>query len=273
MKILFRPLSAAILLAALMGPLRVFAATEAEAAAGRSLVKRYADAIVTIELVVVVKTGGERGSQSREVKREANGTVISANGLTVTSLALIDPRAGSAARGGGDAPETEFKEVKLLLTDNTEVPASVVLKDGDLDLAFVAPDPDAAGKREFSYVKLDEPAEAGVLDTYFDVTRVSKALQRTPVVQLSTLVGIVEKPRRLFLASEQSIGGPLFDAQGRLLGISLVYSAGGRQVGAVILPAADVADIAKQAAAVKPQPPEKPADGDVKPPADEPKAP
>lgn len=277
MKLPLRPLFAAMALLPLAEPARAAttAATEAEAVAGRNLVKRYADAIVSVEMVVVVKIGGDRGSQSREVKLEANGTVISPGGLTVTSLALIDPRArsGGGRGGGGDAPETEFKEVKLRLADNSEVPARVVLKDADLDLAFIAPESEtAAGGRQFPYVKLEEAAEATVLGTYFEVTRVPKTLQRVPIVQMSTVVGIIEKPRRFILVSEQTVGCPVFDEQGRVLGLSLVYSSGGRQVSPVVLPAADVADMAKQAAAVKLDPLEKPVTDDAKPP-EEPKTP
>jgi len=65
----------------------------------------------------------------------------------VTSLAEVDPQtqfdAMRAAGGGRAAPElvgADFKEVKLRLADGKEVPARFVLKDGDLDLAFMAPD-------------------------------------------------------------------------------------------------------------------------------------
>ncbi|HWA09822.1 MAG TPA: trypsin-like peptidase domain-containing protein [Opitutaceae bacterium] len=265
MKSIPRLFPAAAALLVLAGPVRAatLPATEADAAAGRELVKRYADAIVSIEMVVVVKTGGDRGSQSREVKRDANGTMISPTGLTVTSLALIDPRAGgnTGGRGGGDAPETEFKEVKLRLADNSEIPARVVLKDADLDLAFIAPESEAAAAgHTFSCVKLDDPAEAKVLGTYFEITRLPKTMQRVPIVQASSVLGVIEKPRRFILVSEQTLGCPVFDPQGRVLGLAFVYSSGGRQVGVVLLPAADLADAAKQAAAVKLDPPEKPAE-------------
>ena len=58
--------------------------SEAESAAGRALVKRYADAIVSVELVVTIKLkSGEREMPPREQRVEVNGTVLSADGLTV----------------------------------------------------------------------------------------------------------------------------------------------------------------------------------------------
>lgn len=257
---------------ALLAPLpsRVAAATEAEAATGRALVKRYADTIVSVELVVVVKTGGERGSQSREVKRETNGTMIAGNGLTVTSLSLIDPRAAAGGRAA-EGPETEFKEVKLRLADNSEVAAQVILKDSDLDLAFIAPESAAAAAgHTFAFVRLEEAAEATVLGNYYEITRMPKTLQRTPIVQMSTVVGMIERPRRFVLVTEQTPGCPVFDAQGKVLGISVYYSSGGRQVANMILPAGDVADMAKQAMLAKPDNPGKAAAAELAP-AEQPK--
>ena len=54
----------------------VMAVPEADAAAGRELVKRYADAIVSVELVVTIKAkvgGQERPPQEQRI--EVNGTV------------------------------------------------------------------------------------------------------------------------------------------------------------------------------------------------------
>lgn len=245
-----------------LGATAVFAAPAAEADAGRALVKRHADAIVGVELVVTVKmkvNGQEMPPRDQPV--EVNGTVITANGLTVTSLAGVDPRvmfeAARAMQGGGQrGPElvsADFKEVKLRLADGKEVPAKFVLKDADLDLAFMAPETDEPG-RTFPHVNLAEAADGAVLARYFFVARASKALQRVPIIRSTELVGIVEKPRKLFLVADQSVGSPVFDAAGRTLGIFLQHFASGRPSGVVVLPAADIADMAKQAAAVQAAP-------------------
>lgn len=88
-----------------------------------------------------------------------------------------------------------------------------------------------------------------LLGTFYYVARASKALQRVPLVRSSEVMGVVEKPRRLYLLSEQAAGSPMFDGSGRLLGISLQHFANGRPTGTVVLPAGDIADIARQAAA------------------------
>jgi S1-C subfamily serine protease len=231
------------------------AAPPADAEAGRALVKRYADAIVGVELVVTLRVKfGEREQAPQERRIEVNGTVISPSGLTVTTLAAVDPQVQfdamrSSPQGGGRMPElvgTDFKEVKLRLADGREVPARFVLKDADLDLAFMAPETPEAGK-EYAHVKLDDAAEGMVLGNYFYVARAPKTLQRVPIVRATEVTGIVERPRRFFLLTEQTPGTPVFEPQGRVLGISLQHFANGRSSGLVLLPAADIADMARQA--------------------------
>lgn len=245
----------------------LYAAPEADAAAGRALAKRHADAIVGVELVVTVKLkAGEREMAPQERRVEVNGTVISPTGLVVTTLAAVDPQATQemmrgGAGGGGRGAEivsSEFKEVKLRTADGKEIPARFVLKDADLDLAFMAPEPGTEGaSREFSYIKLDDAVEGTQLSTFFSLSRAPKALQRIPIIRSTEITGIIEKPRRFYLLTDQSVAAPIFNAQGKILGITLVSSANGIQV-LVVRPAADIADMAKQAAEAQNKPVEPP---------------
>src|SRR6188768_2213031 len=89
------------------------ALTEAEAEAGRTLLKRYADVVVGVEMVVMLKgMQGDKPLPPREQKREVNGTFVNANGLTVLSLGSVDPRVGlpPAMLAQIRLDEPEFKE-------------------------------------------------------------------------------------------------------------------------------------------------------------------
>ena len=263
-----------LLLALAAGPLPLRALTDSEATAGRAVVKRYADSIISVNLVITLNiTVGDRTMPPQEVRREVNGTVVSPSGLTVTSLSLIDPRAATmaslrAGAGGRNVQmsDTQFKEVKLRLPDGTEIAARVVLKDADTDLAFIAPDPTAAAGRIFPSVDLQSAAEAQVLNTYFDVLRASRELQRVPLVTATTVTGIVERPRRFYLVTAEAAGTPIFDEAGAVLGLCVQHMNAGRATGFVVLPSSQVAEIAKQAAAeaAKPAPEPAPAADDTK---------
>jgi hypothetical protein len=251
--------SSALMAGLLVAVLPAQAAADKDAAAGRALMQRYADAIVSVELVVTLKLKqGDRELPAREQRVDINGTVISPGGLTVTSLAAVDPQTSlEAMRSGPPGFRTElvgadFKEVKLRLADGQEIPARFVLKDADLDLAFMAPTPDAPGaQRPFPHVDLAKEVEGAVLGRYFFVGRAAKTLQRVPIVRATEVIGIVERPRRLYLVSNQSMGTPVFDLNGRVLGISLQHFASGRSSGLIVLPAGDIADMAKQAVAAQ----------------------
>lgn len=247
-----RPYFAAALLA-VMAPFSSVHAAGTDAANGRQLVSRYADAIVGIELVVTLRLKmGDREAPPREQRIEVNGTVISKDGLTVTTLGAVDPQATLQAMGsgsGGRGPEivgSDFKEVKLRLADGRELPARFVLKDADLDLAFMAPEtPDAS--REFAHVKLEESVEGGLLEDFYFLARAPKTLQRVPLLRKIQVIGVVERPRRFYLMSEQAPGSPVFSADGRVLGITLQHFTNGTRAGFVVLPSADIAEMAKQA--------------------------
>jgi hypothetical protein len=252
---------------------RLSAVTDAEAATGRALVKEYADSIISVEVVATLRmTVNGHALPPRENKIEENGTVISPTGLTVSILTAIDPHdameaAVRNAPGLGsqkvEIGDTEFKDVKLRLANNTEVPAVIVLKDPDLNLVFVAPQSDATAQpRKFPYVSLDKSTVGELLGNYFYVNRAPKSLQRVPIIRLTSVTAIVEKPRRMYLLSEIAPGIPIYDASGLVLGLATPYLENGRASGhIVVLTAADVAELATQAAAVKPEDGEEKQDG------------
>src|SRR5580658_3165263 len=94
---------AAFAFLALSAPLlRLSALPPEEAAAGRKIARRCADAIVNVEVVARVTISiGTHSTPPREGRFETNGTVVTPEGLTLTSLAQIDPRgaAESAVHG------------------------------------------------------------------------------------------------------------------------------------------------------------------------------
>lgn len=240
-----------VALAAFVGAAAAQAATKEEAAAGRDVMTRFADTVVGVELVLSLRVKvGDREQPPREQRVEVSGTVISPDGLTVTTLAAVDPQATMQAMGGGgrgaEIVGSDFKEVKLRLADGREVPARFVLKDADLDLAFMAPETSEAA-RTFPHVDLADAASGAVLDTYFYVARAPKTLQRVPLVRKTEVLGIVERPRRFYLLTDQLPGTPIFDPTGKVLGVTVQHFANGNRTGFVVLPAEDIADMAKQA--------------------------
>lgn len=249
------PCLAAALIACLAPQPSLFAdtnpATPEMAATGRQLLKARVDAIIGIELVVTAKvTTRNQSPVSRETKREVNGTVISPEGLTVISLSSIDPRGLLPSTiTGMRVEDPEYKEVKLRLTDGSEIPSRIVLQDSDLDLAFIAPNKDALMGRTFVYVNLAEASDAMILDNGFEILRAGKTQQRTPLIRVSAVQGIIRKPRHYYLMTDNAPGCPTFDPTGRIIGLSVRHMTNGSPGNLILLPATDIAEMAKQAAA------------------------
>jgi S1-C subfamily serine protease len=239
-------------------PLQTSALPESDAAMGRLIARRFADAVVAIKGTAVVKiTMDDRTLPPTEQKFDVNGTIITPAGLTVTSLNAIDPRAlfetnrAQMSPGGQKITlgKTEFKGIKLHLGDGTEIPVKIVWKDVDLDLALLLPEGPAGGNgRTFTYVNLNEAPEAArLLGDYFQLSRAAEVLQRVVLLRVSSITGIIERPRRRFLVSTDAfpdtVGCPVFDSQGKVLGINVRLMENGLPKASLVFPSADLAAV------------------------------
>ena len=249
----------------LVAATEVRALPDAEAAAGRLIFRKYADAVVVVKLTIVFRIKmGERVMPPSENKLDVNGTLIEPSGLTVTALSAIDPNViYDAVRSKINVPSTvpveqgptEVKNLRLQLGDGTELPVRIVWKDSARDLALLFPeDASAASKHTFTWVNLNEGPEAAMLlGNYYHLSRLFEAMQRIAIIRPCTITSIIERPRRLLLVSTDmfadTLGCPVFDAQGRVLGICLHQMVDGAIRGFVVMPAADIAEIVALAAA------------------------
>lgn len=248
-------LAAAVLLAAPFvtaaeGPLRERALAIASTQKDSVL---FMSAVVEIEL-----TAGDNPVKKEERKIELLGTVIGADGLIVVPLStldvasMIDGRTMNGPQGPVKiAAKGTTKEVKILMPDGTEVPGKVAFKDPDLDLAFIRPEKSANVK--LTAVDIANNAPMTVLDDVIVLGRLGKDLNRESVVMTNEVVSIIRKPRTFGKLGSQALGMPVFNKDGKFLGIGINrFSAkgDGESQGAmpscVVLPAADLAESAAQ---------------------------
>jgi hypothetical protein len=270
-----RGVAAAGLVLALAGAPGAAAAADLRETA-RGLLDRHAGAIVTVKLVLkrrMVVQGQERGSS--ETQAEILGTVISPAGLTLVADSDSNPFGMFAGDGDGPKVDTDTSDVKILLPDGREIPSRFVLRDRDLDLAFVMPE---AADEKLPYVDL-ETAAAPVpkpLDDLIFLYRAAKNLNREACVRTAPVLTVVRKPRTFILSDWMSslgaLGGPAFDGQGGLVGFVVLRRSPGAAAEArargpirgafdmitpVVLTLADVKTVADEArkAAAKPAQP------------------
>jgi hypothetical protein len=241
------------------------------AESGRRVLAKHQDAVVTVKLVVSYSmTFGARDQQS-ESKTEAVGTIIDPAGLTVISLTAIDPSAMMKARMRSQTTElkidSQVKDAKITLADGTEIPAEVVLRDKDLDLAYVLPTEKPA--KPLPALDLAHAAKPQVLDEVICLNRLGKVANRVAAVSVERVDALVDRPRPFYVLAaggSSGIGSPVFTVSGVPIGIILIRNApaeseaniasifsgtGGLGFMPVVVPAADILEDSKQALEAK----------------------
>src|SRR5579864_96967 len=151
---------------------------------GREVFKNNRHCVVTVQIVVKSKFSmGGMGGQANESRQDVTGTLIDASGLTVLSLAATDPgqmmQNVMSSMNDDESKfkfETELSDVKILMEDGSEVPAEVVLRDRDLDLAFVRPKTKLSSP--VTALDLSKSGKVDMLDQVIALNRLGNAAGR-----------------------------------------------------------------------------------------------
>jgi S1-C subfamily serine protease len=155
-----------------------------------------------------------------------------------------------------------LSDVKILLEDGTEVPAEVVLRDKDFDLAFVRPKAKLAA--QLSPLDLNKSGKVDVLDQVIALNRLGSAAGRAYAASVERIAAVVDRPRLFYVPETSltttSLGAPAFTLDGKLVGLFVMRSLKGKSGGGamammgmqsgnitgIILPAEDIQKAAKQ---------------------------
>ncbi|MEN6520456.1 MAG: serine protease [Armatimonadota bacterium] len=277
-------LLAFMLLTLILGPAVI--STADDTTSGREIASNYGPAIVKVQIVLKLSMSYMGSGDSQEQKIEATGTVVDPSGLTVISMSSTDP-ADIIQSVYGDTEEMQIKsevtDVKIRLVDGTELPGKIVLRDKDLDLAFIRPVKKPSAP--LPYLDIKNNCKLDVLDQTVLVTRLGKVANRVISASIGRIEASVEKPRKFYTIrlnsnSSSVLGSPVFSMDGRVLGIVLLRVMQGQSkeslmsggmsespIIPVIIPAEDIVPIAAQAPVDAPKPSVKPASAPAKAPA------
>ncbi|MCF7675515.1 MAG: serine protease [Akkermansiaceae bacterium] len=218
------------------------------------------ESIVQLSATVEIEiTAGEMPTKKEEKKLEVIGTVLNKDGLIVVPLSTLDVASAVDGRTVNTqagplklAAKCNTKEVKIIMADGTEVPAKVVFKDADLDLAFVRPEKPEG----LTFVPVDTANNAplGMLHDLVVLGRLGKDLNREPVIMTAEVIAMITKPRTFARIGAPCLGLPVFNSEGKFVGIGInrfspksdemTTGAGATNV---VLPAEDVIEAAAQA--------------------------
>lgn len=219
----------------------------------RNLLQKKSDCVTWVSVTVRIEvSAGGRSFPPSERKLEALGTVLAQDGLIVLSLNQVDPTDTilSRMRTPGDI-NVNYTEVLILRPDGSEIKADFLLKDADLDLAFIRPqtmDSDSDNSLSFQNVQFD-PANIPTiqaLDEVVSLGKLGRNLYRKSILQRGWVNAVIDKPRDYFVVENVTPGTPVFDKSGIWIGITAFRKEGGKPSGVITVPAKDVMEIAEQ---------------------------
>jgi hypothetical protein len=240
------------------------------AAKGRDIFNQDQHAVVTVQVVLKMSYSGT--SRSSETRQEVTGTVADPSGLTVLALSAVDPsemyQRMMAEQSSQYKLDAEVTDVKILLTDGTELPAEIVLRDKDLDLAFIRPKTKPASP--MPAVDFAKSAPAQLLDEVITLTRLNSAAGRAYAASVERISAVVQKPRTFYIPdstmTSTALGSPAFALDGKIVGLLVMRAVNAKGGGnrnyrdnmtSIILPAEDILKAAKQAPEAKGDPDKK----------------
>jgi len=227
----------------------------------RKIVEKYGSAVVTVDIVVDAKMTYDGQTEKSERKHSTTATIIDPSGLAVTSLLQVSPDSYMDPNDKADGYSYSFvtKDCRITTADGDEIPADVVLRDKDLDLAFIRPK--AKPDKPLAYLDMTNSSMPQLLDQIMVLTRLSQSANHSIAAKLERVEAIVTKPRTFFVIGDslRQFGVPAFTMDGKCAGIVVVRYPTGHDEDSKysfyisVLPCSTVMNVAQQAKDAKPQ--------------------
>ena len=128
--------------------------------------------------------------------------------------------------------------MKILLDDGTELPAEIVLRDKDLDLAFIRPKTKPASP--MAAVDLTKSAPAQLLDQVITLNRLNSAAGRAYAASVERISAVIQKPRTFYIPdstmTSTTLGSPAFALDGNIVGVMVMRAVSSKGGGGAQLP-------------------------------------
>ncbi len=196
----------------------------------RAVMDRAIASMVTVK--AVLKTSMKFGGQGRdtESRLEAQGLIVTTDGLVMFSNLPLNPEKlmgpdGGGGGGGEDGNQrfgmkiapTGFKVV--FGREEKEYPAILVATDSKLDLAFVKIED--LGGRKVAPISLDTTATVLIGQEALSVTRLGKGYDYAPTFSTLHIAGEIRKPRRAWILDPGTAepAMPIYTRAGKIIGV------------------------------------------------------
>ncbi|HEX2252655.1 MAG TPA: serine protease [Thermoanaerobaculia bacterium] len=194
-----------------------------------NLLAAKAPAVVTVEYLLKIEVSGDLG-QAMGTEHELEGTAtcsfIDPKGLLLCSNMQLSGPAAQMMKGMMNNLEmttTPAAFEVLAGPEGKSLPATLVARDSDLDLAWLQID--QPGEQRFPHLDLAARADLAVGDDFVMVRRMGHYFGGEAALQLGTVGAVVDRPHRLYvpaLTAASAYGLPVFTVGGKLVGFTVL---------------------------------------------------
>ncbi len=228
----FRSVFRATLVAVLLIPLAGVSVAGADGVsrAGK-LASGHEDAVITVKAItrISIMVGGKEVSKTEDAV-ETPATIIDPSGLAVLSSSRIDPsklykqiidKLKSGQEQAKFEVQTTISDIKMLTAGGDELPAKLVMRDKDMDLAFVKPA--KAPASPMPWLDLSDSSKPDMLSRVVILTRLGKPAGYIPSLSLYRVEAVIKKPSVFYMTDQNimqgKLGAPAFTLDGKPAGI------------------------------------------------------
>lgn len=193
---------------------------------GRKVFDARKDTVVTMRIVIAMSFG----AREQESEQEANATLISPDGVAVLALSAVDPlQMASDMNIADDEMTSRVSSLRMILPDGSEKPAEVVLRDKDLDLAFVRLTEKPAAP--LTYVDTAQTGNPQILDNVVCIMQYGRVARRSHSAFVERIEMVVEKPRLFYALGKHRdrhvVCSPVFTMADEFVGVGVMRMVSG----------------------------------------------
>lgn len=201
--------------------MNIYSQTASQDEIYRSVLDKNSDCVVNITYILNMKVEMGQGASNRQEKDETCGIVLSQDGLILVNNSQISGGAeiSMIMKTNSDQFDIKPTDFKVVLPDGSELPAKLLVKDSDLDIAFLKIT-DLKGKT-LKPIDIDKAKEIKIGEEILGITRYGKSLHFAPRFHIFTINAILDFPRLMYDIDGSSpfLGMPAFSEDGKFIGM------------------------------------------------------
>lgn len=226
------------------------------AESGRKVFQQYASSVITVRAnLLITASDGEE-----ETVGQCTAVLVKPSGIAILALSALDPSI-LIDQELRNTINIRIASLKMILKDEKEIPAEVLLQDKERDIMVIQSKESIAEDLATVSLEKEDIAVPQLLDPLLLIMQHGKVARRTHSATILRVESVIDKPFLFYTLSQSRsfdiLSSPLFSMDGKFVGIGTlrVVQEWKDEVESnsliIILPAEQIAPLVKEAVNLK----------------------